>query len=754
MKTTKKRKKKLIVDLFAGGGGASLGIKRALGRSPDIAINHDLKAITAHALNHPKTKHLNEDIWKQDPRDLVGDDAEVWALWASPDCRHFSRAKGSKPVSKKVRSLAWAVIRWALRVKPKVIFLENVREFEEWGPTLPLWRCRACRWKGTEGQTRLARKRRRCPRCDSLRLIETADQIPDPKKKGLTFRKFCGRLRGLGYEVKHKTFDAAEYGAATHRKRLFLVARCDGKPIEWPEPSHGDPDTIDQKDLFSCDRLPWGVAADHIDFTLPCHSIFLDKEEGRAVNVKRPLAEKTMRRIALGVWRFVINNPKPFIVGVGGRAGQSPPTAVDQPVGTVTTKNDRAVGSPVLVRVGHGEGSWDNTSRDVNRPMATVTSSEDMGLATPFLSRLGQHGGNGSYANNVQDPLTTVTTKAEHMVVAPSLVQMGYGERQGQTPRALDVNEPLGTIVAGGGKHALVGALLTKYHHSKSAGDDRCGMPDEPIRTIDTENRHGVVAASLVGCGGAVYAGKPREVDRPLGTIMTGNRIALTGANLVVFRHDKDGRPVDEPLPTITAGGGPGRGGGAGHALGLAATSLTQFNGCSIGQPPDEPIGTMMAENHHGLASANIVRFNHGDKQWDSVDAPLATVTSQGNKFGLVYAFLMKYHGTAIGAAAKKPLPTVTSKDRFAVVQVEVTPGSIENAIAVNVPAHGWCVIADIGLRMLMPFELAGCQGFGRDYQLPGSKKTKVRLIGNSVPPDMVEAIVRANIGNPKYATA
>jgi DNA (cytosine-5)-methyltransferase 1 len=304
----------IIVDTFAGGGGASDGISQALGREVDVAINHDEAAIRMHEANHPKTKHYIEDVWKAAPRMVTGG-RPVGLLWASPDCKHFSRAKGGKPVSKNIRSLAWVVCRWAAEAQPRIIILENVREFADWGPLVPRWACADCPWKGTEGQAKLAqpRHRRRCPECESSRLSEEAGTlIPDPKRKGLTFRRFTGRLRNLGYEVDHKVLNAADYGAPTHRRRLFLVARRDGKAIRWPEPTHGDPKKL-KDDMLGL--KPYRTAAECIDWSLPCPSIF---------DRKKPLADATLRRIAHGIKRYVLDNPKPFIVPMTGPRAEEP----------------------------------------------------------------------------------------------------------------------------------------------------------------------------------------------------------------------------------------------------------------------------------------------------------------------------------------------------------------------------------------------------------------------------------------------
>jgi DNA (cytosine-5)-methyltransferase 1 len=381
----------LVVDLFAGGGGASTGIAWALGRDPDIAINHDPAAITMHRANHPGSRHYCESVYKVKPRDAVGD-RPVGLLWLSPDCTHHSKAKGGKPRKKKIRGLAWVAVRWAKEVRPRVIILENVEEFADWGPL------------DENGQ-------------------------PCPRRKGQTFKSWRSKLRSYGYQVEHRLLVAADYGTPTTRKRLFLVARCDGQPIAWPEPTHG-----------KGRARAWRAAAEIIDWTLPCPSIF---------DRKKPLAEATLRRIAEGIRRYVLGAARPFIV-------------------PVTHPRDTRVHS-------------------ISEPVRTITGAN----------------------------------RGEFALIAPTLVQSGYGEREGQAPRALDIGKPLGTIVACGQKHRLVAAFLTKHY------------------------------------GGVVG----HEVDRPTSTITSVDHHALTAAFLVKYYGTcAAGTDVREPLPTVTSGGG--RGGG------------------------------------------------------------------------------------------------------------------------------------------------------------------------------------------------
>lgn len=608
----------LIIDSFAGGGGASVGIARAIGRGPDIAINHDSEALAMHKANHPGTRHVPEDVWRTNLRKLVGG-RSVALLWASPDCTDFSRAKGGVPVRKHIRSLAWVAVKWASQIRPGCIVLENVREFEQWGPVVPLLQCTACDWRGTEGQATLVRTRRRCPRCESLRLKvakvfdkkkgEFVDAVtPDPAKRGMTFRLFVNRLRGFCYKVQWKTLNAADFGAPTHRRRLFLIARCDGQPIVWPEPTHGDPKKLDAQPLFS--RLkPWRTAAECIDWSLSCPSIF---------DRKRPLKPNTLRRVAMGIKRYVLDNPRPFIVqlaNVGWDASRS--SGIDEPISTVHAGGgNHALVSPVLYLVPLTHGGERRTN-GCNEPLPTITSAH----------------------------------RGEFAIITPTLIQTGYGERDGQAPRVPGLDKPLGTAVAGGQKHALVAAFLAKHF------------------------------GGVVGC----------QADTPLPTTTArGTQTQLVAANLIRYFGTSNAAPVDAPLPTVMPEG----------------------------------------QGKSALVAANLVKMNHGDKQWYSAEEPLPTSTT-ANHMALVYSFLIRYFGTAIGQHCTEPLYTITGKDRFGLVTVTIDGEPY--------------VIADIGMRMLTPRELARAQGFPDSYVLTGIKSNQVAKIGNSVAPAVAEAIVRAN---------
>ncbi|HVY12338.1 MAG TPA: DNA cytosine methyltransferase, partial [Alphaproteobacteria bacterium] len=348
----------LIIDNFAGGGGASTGIEAALGRAVDIAINHDAEAVAMHKANHPATHHLCQSVWRADPQDVAGG-RPIDLAWFSPDCKHFSKAKGGKPVEKNIRDLAWVVVHWARRVRPRVIMRENVEECQDWGPLI----------LNAEGKT-----------------------IPDPARRGETFVLWMHALKKCGYKLEWRELRACDYGTPTIRKRFFMIARCDGVPIAWPEKTHGDPKSEAVKEGR---LLPWRTAAECIDWNIPCPSIF-----GR----KRPLAENTLRRIAKGIQRYVIEAKQPFIVNLT-HTGSDRVEPVTEPLRTTTCahRGEKAIVTPYVARVAHGE-------RD----------------------KSGKKRGQGQHA--VDAPLPTVTASPEFAVIAPTLIQMGNGEREGQQP--------------------------------------------------------------------------------------------------------------------------------------------------------------------------------------------------------------------------------------------------------------------------------------------------------------------------------
>lgn len=429
----------LAIDSFAGGGGASTGIEAAIGRPCDLAINHDPAAIAMHKANHPETKHACENIWEVDPRQACAGRA-VGLAWFSPDCTHFSRAKGTKPLKKEIRGLAWVVIRWAKSVRPRVILLENVQEFQTWGPL------------GEDGR-------------------------PDKGRSGETFRAWLAQLVDLGYQVEFRTLVAADHGAPTTRKRLYLIARCDGRPIVWPNETHGE----------GCAN-PWRAASEVIDWSLPCPSIF---------ERKRPLAEATMRRIAAGIRRYVVGAADPFILTY---YGQSIGRESAAPLPTVTSRDRFALVTPFIVRHGHystitgaglrpGCGAGTFRGQPLSKPLATVCATNDKHVVVPVIVKHFGGGPNGKPAPpiSVRGPLGAITAVDHHGLVAAFMTKF-YGT---STP----MSAPLPTVTAnakGGGHLAEVRAFLLKYHGGErhAARGQQLSLP---LRTVDTANRFALV---------------------------------------------------------------------------------------------------------------------------------------------------------------------------------------------------------------------------------------------------------------------
>lgn len=432
----------LIVDNFAGGGGASTGIELATGRSVDIAINHDPKAIAQHRANHPSTKHYCESVWDVDPVTSCGGHPVALA-WFSPDCKHFSKAKGGKPKDKNIRGLAWVALRWAGKVRPRVIMLENVEEFKTWGP--------------------LNRGHR-----------------PIKKKQGCTFRRFLRQLENLGYKVEYRELVAADYGAPTMRKRFFLIARCDGKPIIWPEPTHAPKDS---PEVAAGLKKPYVGAYTQIDFSLPCPSIFDSKEEiwkKYGIRAQRPLAEKTMKRIARGLQKFVLENPEPFIVEAN-HGGERGPRDISEPMPTITGKHGFGIIAPTLIQYHSETASGEVRGQKLDDPVMTVDASNRYGLVGMFLHKYFDGGYKGA-GDTLENPLPTVTAWDHNSICAVNLIQMN-NHCDGR-----DIREPIPTITAGDGHFGEVRAFLSKYYGHGTGQDVR-----EPIDTITGNDRFGLV---------------------------------------------------------------------------------------------------------------------------------------------------------------------------------------------------------------------------------------------------------------------
>lgn len=478
-----------------------MGIELALRRPVDIAINHDPEAVAMHMANHPHTRHYTQDIWSVTPS-AVTKGRPVALAWFSPDCKHFSKAKGGKPVEKGIRDLAWVVVEWARAVRPAVIMLENVEEFRSWGPL-------------------------------------DADGMPIKAQRGETWNEWLAALRDLGYEVQFRELRACDFGAPTSRKRLFVIARCDGEPITWPSPTHGR------------GLLPYRTAAECIDWQIPCPSIFLSREEGRRIGVNRPLVDATMRRIAAGIKRFVIDNPRPFIVPLTHRGGDRY-EPIDEPVTTITAahRGEKALVTPYLVGVTHNQSSSMQSRAD--EPMRTLTTSR---------------GG-------------------EFALVAPTLVTTGHGEREGQAPRAQSVERPLGTVAATAQNHGLVAAFLTKYFTGVSGSDMQM-----PMGTVTSWDHHGLVAAHLA----KHFTGQIGvQVEHPLPTITGRNQTTkLVTSNFVKLYGTNEGAGIDQPMPTITAGG---------QHLAMASAFLAAYYGNDRdGQAVNDPFRTVTSKERFGL---------------------------------------------------------------------------------------------------------------------------------------------------------
>ena len=532
--------REIIVDNFAGGGGASTGIELATGRSVDIAINHDENAVAMHTTNHPDTLHYCESVFDVNPMAATAG-RPVGLAWFSPDCRHFSKAKGSKPVEKEIRGLAWIVIRWALAVRPRVMMLENVEEFKTWGPLL------------------------------------AAEMRPDPTRAGETFEAFCGMLScgvpaghpalaecceflgiaaddeqaqqlvdGLGYAVDHRELRACDYGAPTIRKRFFMVMRCDGVPVTWPKPTHGDPKS---SAVQAGSLAPWRTAAECIDWSIAAPSIF---------DRKKPLAENTLKRIARGIQRFVIDNASPFIVKCNHTSNRTSydcfrGQALAEPLQTITKTHGYAVAVPHLTKFRTGA-----TGQAVTEPVPTVTAGTSrrpggnghaLGVVeaalTPFLAG---NGGSEYQAKPrpLDKPAHTILKESRSCVVAPVIARQ-FGASVGHR-----ADEPSATITAGGGgKSQLVAACLAKHYGGNYQGAG-VGL-DEPVHSVTTVDHHALLTAQLM----VNNTGHPGgEADKPVHTITTGNHHGLVTSHLVKLRGTcRDGQRTNEPMPTITAGG-------------------------------------------------------------------------------------------------------------------------------------------------------------------------------------------------------
>lgn len=647
----------IVVDFFCGGGGAGTGLEMGLGRTVNVAKNHSPQAISMHTVNHPGAKHFTTDVFDGDPDTECGGKAVGW-FHMSPDCTHHSQAAGGQPRKREIRNLSWIGLKWGGKKRPRVISLENVKQILQWGRLI------AKRDKATGRVVKLGGDV-----AAPGEVVPVGQQflIPDPKQRGRTWRRFVALLEGMGYVVEWKVIKACDFGAPTSRERLFMIARCDGQPIVWPEPTHAKNPTKGQQ--------KWKTAADCIDFTDLGKSIF-----GR----KKDLAPATLRRVAKGMKTFVIDSAAPFIVPIANWSGETVQSA-DEPLRTVTSYPKGgafSVVSPVIAPATH------QGSDRINDPL---------------------------------DPLPTVTcaNRGELTLISPTLIQSGYGERPGQEPRVPSVDQPLGTVVAGGVKHALASACIVQAGHGEGSGankrrshgvNDICG----PVGTVTASGGgQSVSTAVMIQANGGFNTTHAKGMHEPMTTVTnTGSQQQLAVANLVHLRGNCDARDVNDPLHTVSA---------RGQHHGLVSAFMERAFGGSVGQRLDDPAPTITAG---GGGKSSLVSL---------------TLSPEHEAGALrVAAFLISYYGTENISACDSPAPTITTKDRLAMVTVMVrgTP----------------YVIVDICLRMLKPTELYKAQGFPTDYIIshgadgkPFTKTQQVHMCGNSVSPPPMCAIAMAN---------
>lgn len=672
----------IAVDLFAGGGGASTGYELATGRVMDIAINHSRDAILMHKTNHPHTEHYQADVFEVDPK-MATRGRPVGFLWASPDCRHFSKAKGAPLVDRKIRGLAWVILRWALDVRPRVIMAENVEEIQTWGPLIPMLDKKTGRPMKYEVNENGKRVLVVSKPGDNIPEDDRA-MMPDPERKGETFRAFIGMLttgvpedcpaldeaceflrivrhgpearrliRGLGYDLDHRELVAADYGAPTIRKRWVMVARRDGQPIVWPEPTHSKTG----KD----GRKKWRSAAEIIDWTLPMYSIFADKQEIKkkyGVNVVRPLADNTQRRCIRGVDKFTIRSGKPFLI----------------------------------------QGKFQNEPQDIERPLTTVTSVGAHELCNPLLSPFGaecNHSGDG-HLSDMGAPIGTITQKCTMGICGPVFSPVTFSNTNGSV--GFPAGMPVHTVTSDG-KQVLSAAQLIQYHTEQSE-DVRASGLSGPMQTIDSSNRYGMVSASLTEYFGNGVPIDPRE---PMHTATSKDREALTV-------------PILQP---IHAGGYHGR-----------------------GNSPTEPVNTVTSSGGQCITAAHIVEFK-GQDLGQSPDRPLRTITQSAGEFAICRAVLVKYDPSEDVGEWPKIRALLNKYCGYEMADDEII------LLLIGGVAY---YIRDILLRMLSARELYNAMGFPPDYiidrDFEGNEYGKTKQVarcGNAVCPPMAEAVIRAN---------
>jgi len=643
----------IVVDFFCGGGGAGTGLEIGLGRAVNVAKNHSPQAISMHTVNHPGAQHFTTDVFEGDPDTECGGKAVGW-FHMSPDCTHHSQAAGGQPRKREIRNLSWIGLKWAGMKRPRVISLENVKQILQWGRLI------AKRDKATGRVVKLGGDV-----AAPGEVVPVGQQflIPDPKQRGKTWRRFVALLEDMGYVVEWKVIRACDFGAPTSRERLFMIARCDGQPIVWPEPTHAKSPIKGQQ--------KWKTAADCIDFTDLGKSIF-----GR----KKDLAPATLRRVAKGMKKFVIDSAAPFIVPIANWSGETVQSA-DEPLRTITSYPKGgafSVVSPIIAPATHQGSDRVNDPLD---PLPTVTCANrgELTLISPLMVGAGGPEYSGKPVG-MDQPVGTLMTQNHRALASACIVQAGHGEGSGTTKRRShgvnDICGPVGTVTASGGGQAVSTAVMIQANGGFNTTHAK-GM-HEPMTTVTN----------------------------------TGSQQQLAVANLVHLRGNCDTRDLNDPLHTVSAGG---------QHHGLVSAFMERAFGGSVGQGLEDPAPTITAG---GGGKSSLISL---------------TLSPEHEAGALrVAAFLISYYGTENISSYDAPAPTITTKDRLAMVTVMVkgTP----------------YVIVDICLRMLKPAELYKAQGFPADYIIshgadgkPFTKTQQVHMCGNSVSPPPMAALARAN---------
>ncbi len=731
------------IDLFCGGGGTSTGLAKAAKKLKKIveliAVNHWDVAIATHSINHKYAQHLCTGIDNVDPRKLVPS-GRLDLMVASPECTHHSRARGGKPMNDQSRSSGWHVLRFAEALYIDNIVLENVVEWQEWGPI------------GADGR-------------------------PLKSKKGQLFQQFIAALRALGYNVEYRALCCADYGDPTSRERLFIIARRGNKKITWPEPTHAPASVLAEPSLFSNDLKPWRTARECIDWSIESHSIF---------DRTKPLAENTLTRIEAGLKKFngievdlkrcIRENLRPYVCFIRKENGTEPDlepfvgvlrnhadaNSIEEPLPALTAGGQHfGVVEPCIITPGGAVGQGRNP-HSVNEPFGAVLTNDRRDLVEgAFVLQTDQTGGKKrkkgvrAAVRSVDQPVPTLVTKANTCVVE-SFILPNEGVFRGNQPRSLD--RPMNTVTAERGAGHLVEPFLSVYHGNRNGSEEkeRNSSLNKPLTTQDTSNRFGVVepfilphprqhdvphsvdrpmrtitasSSDLSFCEsfllGQQSCAAPRGVDEPVPTVAGAGAISLTESFLVPNYGEREGQEarcqsVDKPMPTVTASKGAGN---------LVTPHLIPQFSQHGPKSVDQPLGTVTTTSRGiGLTEPFIATTNHGEgveRRLASLDKPMRTITGSLGE-GLVEPFFVEYYGTLNMSDVDSPLPTVTGTNRFALVE-----GTIVEKY-----------MLDIRFRMLQPKELAKAQGFPEDYIFKGTKAEQVKQIGNAVPPNTAMSLI------------